>query len=159
MTGAGGFGVLPAADQVEEVRNELNRRNPGFDGSVRHRVEVGVVTELTIDDRNVKDISPVRFLVGLKAFRCVNGPLSDLSPLKGMPLQTLVIYETGIADLKPLQGMPLEAIRLTPRKITQGLDILKDMKSLKTIGTGWFNTPAWPPAKFWARYEKGEFKK
>ena len=30
--------------------------------------------------------------------------------------------------------MPLEDIRLTPKNITQGLDILRDMKSLKTIG-------------------------
>ena len=30
--------------------------------------------------------------------------------------------------------MPLEDIRLTPKNITRGLDILRDMKSLKTIG-------------------------
>jgi hypothetical protein len=76
-----------------------------------------------------------------------------------MPLKRLFIHGTGVADLRPLQGMPLEHIRLTPRNITQGLDVLRDMKGLKTIGTGWFDTPAWPPAEFWARYDKGEFKK
>jgi hypothetical protein len=54
--------------------------------------------------------------------------------------------------------MELEEIRLTPKNITQGLNILRDMKSLKTIGAG--NAPlAWPAAEFWDRYDKGEFKK
>jgi hypothetical protein len=55
--------------------------------------------------------------------------------------------------------MPLEDIRLTPGNITQGLNVLRGMKSLKTIGTGWFDTPTWPPAEFWARYDKGKLKK
>jgi WD40 repeat protein len=244
LTEAGGFGALPAAEQVEEVRNELKKRNAGFDGSMAHKIEGGVVTELNVNGKNVTDLSPVRFLVGLKVLRCTNGPLSDLSPLKvlplttldlhgtqvrdltplkgmpltalhlwhcsqvqdleplkgmpltdlymngsqvrdlmplkdmkltllacndtsvtdlsplkGMPLKRLFIHGTGVADLKPLQGMSLEDIRLTPRNITQGLDILRGMKSLRTIGTGWFNTPTWPAAEFWARYDKGEFKK
>ena len=52
--------------------------------------------------------------------------------------------------------MPLEDIRLTPKNITKGLEILRDMKSLKTIGTRW--RIAWPAAEFWQRYDKGEFK-
>ena len=51
--------------------------------------------------------------------------------------------------------MPLEEIRLTPKNITQGLDILRDMKSLKTIGID--DNQAWPAAEFWERYDKGEF--
>jgi eukaryotic-like serine/threonine-protein kinase len=59
-------------------------------------------------------------------------------------------------DLTPLQGMPLEQIRLTPKNITRGLDILRDMKSLKTIGIDY--KQAWPASEFWERYGKGEFK-
>ena len=44
-------------------------------------------------------------------------------------------------------------------QIVKGLDILRDMKSLKTIGVGYLSTQAWPAAEFWARYDKGEFKK
>jgi hypothetical protein len=51
--------------------------------------------------------------------------------------------------------MQLEDIRLGPKNITQGLDILRDMKSLKTIGLHHWH--ALPAAEFWARYEKGEF--
>jgi len=74
-----------------------------------------------------------------------------------MPLKRLVINGNGVTDLRPLQAMPLEDIRLTPTRITQGLDILRDMKSLKTIGIT--SGTAWPAAEFWDRYEKGEFKK
>jgi hypothetical protein len=54
--------------------------------------------------------------------------------------------------------MELEDIRLTPKNITQGLDILRDMKSLKTIGITFLGDGSWPAAEFWARYDKGEFK-
>jgi hypothetical protein len=33
------------------------------------------------------------------------------------------------------------------------------MKSLKTIGIGKEANEVWPSAEFWARYDKGEFKK
>ena len=38
--------ALPAAEQVEEVRKDLMRRNPGFDGKVEHKIEGGVVIEM-----------------------------------------------------------------------------------------------------------------
>jgi len=81
----------------------------------------------------------------------------DLEPLKGMPLKRVEIQGSGITDLKLLQGMELDEIRLTPKNITQGLEILRDMKSLKTIGSG--EGKSWPAAEFWERYDKGEFKK
>jgi hypothetical protein len=52
--------------------------------------------------------------------------------------------------------MPLEDIRLTAKNITRGLDILRNRKSLKTIGISW--DQSWPAAEFWGRYDKGEFK-
>ncbi len=82
--------------------------------------------------------------------------VSDLSPLKGMPLARLGIDGTAVTDLRPLQGMALAEISLTPKNISQGLDILRAMKSLKTIGIS--REKAWPAAEFWARLDKGEFK-
>jgi WD40 repeat protein/tetratricopeptide (TPR) repeat protein len=304
----GGFRALPAAQQVEEIRKELKKRNPGFDGSMTHTIEGGVVTQLQITGKDVKDLSPVGSLVELKRFECSRGPLSDLSPLKGLlltdlnlrdtqvqdlsplkgmpvarlalvaaqvsdleplkgmplsdlylwgclqvrnleplkgmpltrlnlyacqvqdleplegmrltslylagctrvddvtplrgmpltelnldgtqvpdlepltgmpltklslwlcfrvkdleplkgiPLKNLSIEESGVSDLKPLQGMPLEEIRLTPKNFTQGLDLLRDVKSLETIGIAGAPAEVWPAAEFWQRYDKGEFK-
>jgi hypothetical protein len=67
------------------------------------------------------------------------------------------LFINGVTDLTPLQGMPLQEIRLTPRNIKQGLEVLRDMKSLKTIGIDY--NQAWPATEFWERYDKGEFKK
>src|SRR5262249_25399653 len=277
--------ALPAAEQVEEVRKELMRRNPGFDGKVVRRIEDGVVTIFSIQTDQVADIAPIRVWSALRVLDCrgtntfkPNGRLADLTPLKGMnlaglmqldlrdtqvndagmvyfkdskhlirldlsntqvsdagmvyfkgckdltylglgytsvgdaglmhfkdckaltglflfgtklndaglahlkdckaltrlilaetkvsdaglarfkgvPLKQLWIQNTSITDLTPLQGMPLEEIRLTPKNITKGLDILRDMKSLKTIGIE--HNQFWPAAEFWQRYDKGEFK-
>ena len=101
------------------------------------------------------DLSPLQGMP-LTELHCYNTKVSDLSPLKGMPLKTLYIWAIGSTDLTPMQGMPLEDIRLTPKNITKGLDILRDMKSLKTIGTD--GAHSWPAAEFWARYNKGQFK-
>src|SRR5262249_39563317 len=60
------------------------------------------------------------------------------------------------ALILPQQGMPLEEIRLTPKNVTKGLDTLRDMKGLKTIGIDWGQK--WPAAEFWQRYDRGEFK-
>jgi hypothetical protein len=73
-----------------------------------------------------------------------------------MPLTMLWIDNTGITDVTSLQGMPLVYIRLTPKNITRGLDILRDMKSLNTIGID--SKQSWPAAEFWKRYDRGEFK-
>ncbi len=81
---------------------------------------------------------------------------TGLAHLKGTPLKVLRIDNTGITDLTPLQRMPLEEMRLTPKNITKGLDILRAMKSLKTIGIN--GEQSWPAAEFWERHDKGEFK-
>src|SRR5262249_14194873 len=72
---------------------------------------------------------------------------AGLACFKGCPLTELRINNTRIADLTPLQGMSLEHIRLTPKNITRGLDVLRSMKSLKTIGIDW--DQPWPAAEFW----------
>jgi hypothetical protein len=283
----GGIREVPAAEQVEEVRAELKKRNPSFDGSMTYKADGRVVTELNIDSKDVKDPWPLRALVGLKSLSYNGGPLSDLSPLKGMnltslnlggctrvqdlsplkgmplnsldlhvcrqikdltplkgmkltflnlhdgpqvddltpligmpltllrvssdevrdltplkgmpltelslshcrqvhdisplkglkptvllledtqvrdleplkdmPLKKLYIHASGVTDVTPLQALQLEDIRLTPNNITQGLETLRAMKSLTTIGLTHYQS--WPAAEFWARHDKGEFKK
>jgi hypothetical protein len=108
----------------------------------------------------LRDLSPIKGmqLTSLQLGGWVGTPVRDLSPIRGMPLKELSIELTGVTDLTPLQGMALETITLTPTNITRGLKILRDMDSLKTIGLQ-MTTQSWPPAEFWARYDKGEFKK
>jgi hypothetical protein len=111
--------AMTAEKQVEAVNKKLVELNPGFNGKLTGaegqdapRIENGVVTELKFITNNVKDISPVRALVGLKILICIGGPdsigkLSDLSPLEGMQLIRLGCGRSLVSDLSPLEGMPL----------------------------------------------------
>jgi formylglycine-generating enzyme required for sulfatase activity len=101
----------------------------------------------------VKDYKNLWYLA-LNATKVTDAGLANLAGLH--KLTVLWMYNTGITDLTPLQGMPMEDIRLTPKNITKGLDILREMKSLKTIGID--SNQSWPAAEFWERYDNGEFK-
>ena len=83
----------PPQQQVEEVRKELKRRNPGFDGKMEHKIEGGVVTEFRIVTDKVTDIAPIRVFKPCGCSSAAahgptrpNGLLADLTPLKGMNL-------------------------------------------------------------------------
>jgi Leucine-rich repeat (LRR) protein len=106
--------------------------------------------------RGVTDLKPLQGMP-LEYLNLVDTSVSDLSPLAGMTsLKTLIAESCRVSDLSPLKGLELETIRLTPKDITQGLGILRDMRSLKTIGIG--HNQTWPAAEFWDRYDRGEFK-
>ena len=121
-----------------------------------------MVTEFGFITDNVTDISPVRALTGLKLLKCNGsgpgkGRLADLSPLAGMPLTGLWIDSTQVSDLTPLAGMNLTVIACTPKNISQGMDVIRQMKSLQTIGTSWEDQL--PPDKFWKKFDAGDFNK
>jgi tRNA A-37 threonylcarbamoyl transferase component Bud32 len=104
--------ALPAEEQVKAGAVKLKDLNPGFDGKVKPTVEDGVVTSLEVVTDDVTDISPVRALPGLKILVCRGsaggkGRLSDLSPLRGLPLTQLDCTDTKASNLSPLEGMPL----------------------------------------------------
>jgi predicted negative regulator of RcsB-dependent stress response len=117
------------------------------------------LTTLNLYNCPVQDLAPLKDmpLTSLDLSACRN--LQDLTPLKGMRLKSISLDGTLVTDLTPLQGMELDDIRLTPKTITRGMDILRQMKSLKTIGVGRQPTEIWSAAEFWKRYETGEFKK
>ena len=107
--------ALLAAEQVEEVRKELKRRNPGFDGTLTPTITNGVVTGLAFTTDRVKDLAPVRALTQLRKLEingtsAGKGQIADLSSLKGLSLVELSAGSNQIADLTPLQGMPLKKL-------------------------------------------------
>ncbi len=101
--------ALPAEQQIEEVRQELIRRNLGFDGEVKTRIVDGVVTELLINTDRVTDIAPIRVFNSLQALKCLgtvtnfkgNGQLADLTVLHDMnltELRHLDLSNTRVSD-------------------------------------------------------------
>jgi len=142
--------ALPAAEQIEEVRRELVRRNTGFDGQMDHKIENGVVTELRIDVDRVTDISPLRVFDGLRVLTCAGKPFqSEKSPLailslKGMNLAALTqldLSSTNVGDAqfayfkdcKDLKSVNLRGTQATDA----GLAHFQDCQALEAINLGW----------------------
>lgn len=140
--------AMPAEKQVDAVSKKLVELNPGFNGKVTHKVENGVVTEFEFHTGKVRDISPVRALQGMKMLECRGGnpggpgQLSDLSPLEGMPLTTLICNSTQVSDLSPLKGMPLSTLVCGGTNVSD-LTPLEECKSLIDLRISYTNvTPA-----------------
>jgi hypothetical protein len=64
-----------------------------------------------------------------------------------------------VTDLTPLQGLNLTEIRLSPKHITKGMDVLRQMKSLKTISLSDLEQHRFSVSEFWKKYEAGDFNK
>jgi Leucine-rich repeat (LRR) protein len=103
----------------------------------------------------VRDLTPLKGMK-LTVLNLYNSRVADLTPLKGMKLTVLSLYNSGVADLTPLEGMKLERIALSPKRIMRGLEILRQLQSLKTISP---DEKTYSAAEFWKRYHDGEFKK
>jgi len=121
--------AMPAEEQIEAVSKKLVELNPGFDGVVTGvggkrtpKIENNVVTEFGVSTNDVTDISPVRALVGMKRFQCSprtsQSKISDLSPLKGLPLLYLNCADTNVSDLSSLQGMPLTHLYCSSTRVS-----------------------------------------
>lgn len=117
-----GLGVIdskPLTDSTEQYESLLlamRQVNPGFDGAMVPRFENGRLVSLDFRTDNVTDISPLRELKYLRGLRMVgsfspdNG-ISDLTPLQGLPLTGLWIYNSlRVTDLSPLKGMALQEL-------------------------------------------------
>ena len=114
--------------------------------------------EIVCPGTNVSNLTP---LIGmtLRVADFGQTPLFDLSPLKGMPLKDLNVLGTKVTNVEPLRGMDLDNLIFTPATILSGLDAIRRMKSLKSIGIGWDDKNKFTPDQFWKKYDAGEFKK
>ncbi len=117
----------------DAIAERLRELNPGFAGSLTPAIEGGVVTRLEIGCDNVKDISPLRALPGLRTLTLGAGwgigerTVADLSPLKDMKLTELHLLRLRVTDLSPLKDMKLSALRIAVTPV-KDLSPLKEMK-------------------------------
>jgi serine/threonine protein kinase len=156
---------LPRKKQIEELREELKRRNPGFDGTIRHDYwdQTEKHIKLIIPPFHLKDLTPVRAITGLRALECPgewgrrgqleslepirglelnqvgfsNNPVRDLSPLEGMPIRNLWLSEIEADDVSPVYGMPLEILHLTSRSPQARVEVGKLVE--KKLRDAWIN--------------------
>src|SRR5947209_94051 len=101
-------------EQAKAVAAKLKELNRGFDGNVQHVAEVDALTSLSYLGNLVRDIRPLAALKGLKHLNCACSSdrsvvdekrLTDLGPLKALPLESLDITHTDVESLAPLEGM------------------------------------------------------
>jgi len=102
-------------DQLQAVIDEMKRRNPGFDGKVVRAPAFPPDQSFICDGTFVRDISPLRALSQLKnlVFDVKLGkksPLTDLRPLRGLPLKSVRLSHSSIDDLTPLESCPLRSL-------------------------------------------------
>jgi len=129
--------ALPAEEQVKRVVAKLKELNPGYDGKEFHRIKDGRVDTFAPLSEEIATIAPVAALKSLEFFGCgatavvnsVRVKLSDLSPLKGLPLKILQCPHTSVRDLSPLQGMPLTTF-FCNGSLVSDLSSLQGMKLL-----------------------------
>lgn len=104
---------------------------------------------LWLNETPMEDISPLRGLP-LESLTLHRTQVRDLSPLAGSGLRRLHIGETPVTDLTPLRGMHLTRLIFDPRKITRGLEVVWEMRSLQELGLTF--DERMPPEAFWAMF-------
>ena len=140
--------ALPADDQLRVVEKELRDRNPEFTGTMRSEVKDGQVVIVDLNGaQGAKDLSPLGALRGLQTLYLPGGQdldglrglrlrklvcLSsvsgnDMSPLKGMPLEELVLWNWTGTNMSPLKGMPLRMLNIAGGWGKMDLAMMRDM--------------------------------
>jgi serine/threonine protein kinase/Leucine-rich repeat (LRR) protein len=84
------------------------------------------IQHLSCPNCPITDFSPLAKMSSLRTVDLGSTTISDLSPLKGLPLEWLTLMWTPVTDVSPLAGMPLAYLRLDATKVSD-LSPLKGM--------------------------------
>ncbi len=111
---------------------------------------------LNLTLNGVRDLTPLQGLPleSLSLESCAQ--LRDLGPLGQVAsLRALDIGRTGVRKLAPLAGLKLDTIALNPRVFPpEEMDVLRRMASLRSIRVG---QKSYAAAQFWKKYDAKEF--
>ena len=125
---------------------------------------------LSLADTHVKDLAPLQGLHLVSLNLGWNRMIRDVEPLRGMPLETLELHDTGVSDIGPLEGMPLRTLYLwstgvtdvsvlegmehlrtvTLPQIVDDFEPLRGLKALERISFWWTGEPSMTAGSFWA---------
>lgn len=114
--------------------------------------------QLWLNETQVHDLSPLADcpLVSLTLHKT---PVGDISVVRRLPtLQRLHIGETQVTDLRPLAGLRLTRLIFTPSRITEGLEIVRQMDTLQELDIELRDERRWSPEEFWRHYDAGELR-
>ena len=121
-----------------KLHARLKEKNPEYENNAEFGPPEGEITSVVLRDTGVTDLSP---LAGLKlqSLDLFQVKVSDLSPLKGMPLVELWAEETAVSDISPLAGMPLKILWLNATAVKdisplEGMPIEKIENEVHPVG-------------------------
>lgn len=80
------------------------------------------------------DLSPLQGLP-LQGLVLVDTGITSIYPLHGMSLRSLTLLRTPVRDLSPLQGMQLADLMFDPSVVTNGIEVIRDMKTIMSINS------------------------
>ncbi len=106
-------------------------------------------------------LNHLKFLTNLQKLGLTGcNQVRDLEPLRGHSLTSLNLFDCRqVHDLAPLAGMNLSEIFLTPKNFTKdGLEAIRQCKTLKTIVIGYKGSDRLAAQDFWKKLDAGEFK-
>ncbi|MBI1345207.1 hypothetical protein GC163_02845 [bacterium] len=111
---------------------------------------------LWLNDTAVTDLSPLA-QSPLVSLTLHHTPVSDISVARNWPtLQRLHLGESQVSDLRPLEGLRLTRLIITPANIQQGMDVVRNMNTLRELDIEFREPRPWPPEEFWQKYDAGE---
>ncbi|MEK6238438.1 MAG: protein kinase, partial [Planctomycetales bacterium] len=114
-------------DVLRRVVDALRSLNPEWTAPVDYELsEAGEIVELTLTGKTLQDVAPIAVLDKLKKLRVGSTGVSDLSPLRSLPLRTFHCQATPVSDLSPLAELPLTNLRCDRTK-AEDLSPLKNL--------------------------------
>ena len=136
--GFGLFNGIPdsTVDEFWEAYDWVSKLHAsGIKPQGAHRLDNGL-WDLNLDEANITDLSPLRGMP-IERLGLWKTQVTDLSALRGMPLKYLQLSHTPITDLGPLRDMPLKNLRLFRSRVSD-LSPLQGM-SLEQLDVSYTN--------------------
>lgn len=101
-----------AAQVQADLHQALRAANPSYNGNGKFTVKNGQIVVVDLNHCGITDLTPLRGLP-LSSLELWQSKVRDLSPLVGMKLKRLNIGGcTGVSDISALKGMPLESLHM-----------------------------------------------
>ncbi len=161
--------ALPPEEQIAKVMEKLKELNPMIPEKVFSKKITGnQVTELGIMGLGAQNLAPLRALANLKSLNLLvpggHELSANLEGLRGMSLTQLEIHNIRVKDLSPLEGMPLESLDISANPALTDTSVLKTLPKLKKLTlqyvstrdeavlrslTGLESINGKPPSEFW----------
>src|SRR6185436_549679 len=114
--------------QIRAVVARLKELNPGYDGSEKHEVGHGRISQLELNHIALRDLSPLRALPRLTQLDLTGTSVTDLSPLRDLKLISLsCVGMKGIdlRSLKPIKELKILSLKSSPVKDLSPLEGLE----------------------------------